>query len=226
MLRYTGCSSRPRPALTVPLKGLGGVPRTRGAVCTGAYTGAVGDAPPAVFYSSFYVYKTKGALCVTQSAAKWNKSDKENWYVDRPGGLFLQFAKSKGGDNKKDGYDWENGIKVCLDVMELGHLLEDPPAPFEIVHDPRKGQAGEGTQLKIVKFAVTPQDSKMPYPYSMTAELTGKGVKEKSQVWVSLSHSEMETIRTLAEHIIPKAVGFDLVFNNYLRVGSETLGRA
>lgn len=94
-------------------------------------------------YTSFTVYKGKGAVSLKLIKPTWERaSNGAAIRVDRAGTVLLEFAASSGERQ----YDWENKGVIGLSAVECGEVLEALEARREasFFHDPNKSARSVG----------------------------------------------------------------------------------
>ena len=95
------------------------------------------DSGPVNIYTSFTVYKGKGAVSLKLIKPTWEQTSNGGAIrVERAGTVLLEFAAASGERQ----YDWENKGVIGLSAVECGEVLEALEARREasFFHDPNK----------------------------------------------------------------------------------------
>lgn len=164
---------------------------------------------PRVF-ADYSIYKGKGALSLKAIKPEWKETATADVGINRAGSMFFEFAPSdQSGAQSGFGerrYEWGKKQTFALSPTEMGGFIVQDN--FQMIHDPGKGRQNEGQVLKTLKVQAMPDGGVM---LSLT-------VKDQQQpaanfyVGIPLTTAEYGVIKSLANFIIPRALGFDQIF--------------
>ena len=148
------------------------------------------------------VYKEHAALNIQFAPARKNYAG-----YPEPGGFMLAFAKATGNTSGAK-YDWENAIKMFLNVNETTtfirmlkeELKEGSFGSVRIYHDPDKGQPNEGTRAKKLSVGAARDNGKF-----LNMECSG------TKVSVVLGVDEITYISAALSQAIPGCLGWTSV---------------
>ncbi|MEW5304859.1 MAG: hypothetical protein WDW36_007440 [Sanguina aurantia] len=187
-------------------------------------------------YAPFYVYKTKGALCVSLHEPAWaavpGKADDAR--LDRAGDMRLEFAIPSGGSDAGGGrprmgqaraYGWDNKIQFAMSATELGTMvcgigLEPGGAGIDFQHDPNMGTPQAGVIYKNLKIKRNP-DSSVFVTLNQRDKATASGAPTTQNISVNLSPGEFQVFKSLASFAIPRLLGWDRDGNGMDLLGGD-----
>eukprot|EP00775_Hariotina_reticulata_P006411 gene6411-6642_t len=159
----------------------------------------------AAVFTSFNVYKAKGALNAKPVKPRWTQLDKGAFKLEKEGGVMFELANTVGERR----YDWEKKVMVFLKPEELAAIMAEPNASHEFYHDTFKGTPGkEGSLVKTLKWAPS-SDGKV---YFINASCNNKVDNTNSSASVSLNHAEFYLLQKLVDSSLPYMYGWDVFF--------------
>lgn len=183
-----------------------------------AYQTAVSPPPrspapvkPRVF-TEYAVYKGKGALCLKTIRPEWQETLGGDISLLRAGTMFMEFAaadqsSAQNGFGERR-YDWAKKQTFALSPTEMGGFIVSDQ--FALMHDPNKGRQGlEGTVMKTLRVQPMADGSGVMLNLTVKDQQLPGG---QFFITIPLTGGEYAVIKSVANFIIPRALGFDQVF--------------
>lgn len=142
------------------------------------------------------MYSDGGALSISPGGPLVATSANNGRYVSKQGTLYLNFAKALGRNDNGRIYDWNTKVVFALSVGECGELLDKYSVGFKFTH-------ALGTKV----MQLLPKEDGLGMRFDIAITDRDGNV---STVAVDVSWGELQVIRSLVEHSIPRLLGFDL----------------
>jgi len=176
------------------------------------------DVAPITF-ASYVVYKGKGAVTVKAIAPTFATLSNKARNVGREGGLLLEFAQASGQRE----YNWAKRGTFLLDVNECGTLMfninqaqmgSGNGDSVEFIHDPNIGTAEAGKTNKKMRWTGMADGSGVFIGLQVNEKSVNGQAPQSTTYSVPLSWGEVEVLKTLITHCIPRFLGFDKIWDN------------
>ncbi|KAI3962153.1 hypothetical protein MKW98_005784, partial [Papaver atlanticum] len=161
-------------------------------------------------FVDYTIFKGKGALNMSPIPPKFSQLQSGGGMkIDRKGAMMLNFFPAVGP--KK--YDWQNRQGFALSVTEIGALISlGPSESAEFFHDPSMQSSNAGQVRK--KLSVQPLGNGAGFSFSLN--VNNSVSKTSDQFYVPVSKAEFEVMRSSFNYILPRIMGWDLLFNPQL----------
>ncbi|KAK9833571.1 hypothetical protein WJX81_007431 [Elliptochloris bilobata] len=168
-------------------------------------------------FANFTIYKGKAALALRVIKPSWQRTVDGDFRLAKAGGVLLELAPAVGGTGNQPGerrYNWSEGKQTfALSAVELGTLIDPPPEGIkDLFHDPMIGSSAQGHMTKSLGFKPMPNEAGGWYLSLSVRE--GRG--QAASMGVPITRGEYAVMRSLAQHVIPHILGWDVVLDQRL----------
>ncbi|KAL6759694.1 whirly transcription factor-domain-containing protein [Haematococcus lacustris] len=175
-------------------------------------------------FADFAIYKGKGAVQMKPVPPSWSRTDGPRGtklVLSREGVLMMEFANVMQGQGSQmsystRSYDWNNKVIIALKALELAKLSDydltgrPSDAGVEFFHDSGKSNAAQAGITKRLKLIYGQDLSSM----LLTVTQSNAQENKNTQVTVPITRAEFVVIKALANHLIPRLLGFDVVLSD------------
>ncbi|CAL8463140.1 g2674 [Coccomyxa elongata] len=165
-------------------------------------------------YANFAIYKGKAAASFRVRKPRWVESQDGSISLDRAGSLIVEFAPVAPGSGTNVGnrsYQWDKKQTFALSPVELAGIVESATtgkSMKELFHDPNKGGTDSGKIAKTLSLQRFDQGQDW---YLQLAVKDSASKENSATMGLPISGSELYTLKTLSEFLIPRLLGWDEV---------------